>query len=183
MEKKQCEHIWFDDVLRYETYCEECGITYNDFICEEGRKKSEKYLSQKPKGIDWTKDNFYDAIGRPDLKPLDTQQNINQPIGSTTDFVINLDLKRKITQKHAQEINEIIQEKLRFQYDKGYDAGVKHYQQHIDEGIKKIEKEQAIDKSLYADGQKRIDVILENADKMICRRILDIIRKINETLL
>jgi len=49
----------------------------------------------------------------------------------------------KITQKHAQEIEEILQEKLRFQYDKGYDAGVKHYQQHIDEEIIKYSQKYA----------------------------------------
>ena len=53
----------------------------------------------------------------------------------------DLNLKGKITQKHSQEIEEIIQEKLRFQYDKGYDAGVKHYQQHIDEALRLYKQE------------------------------------------
>ena len=67
MDKEKCEHNWFDDSLRKETHCEKCGITYNDYLYEEERKQSEKFLPQKPKGIDWTKDNIYDAIGRPDL--------------------------------------------------------------------------------------------------------------------
>ncbi len=29
----------------------------------------EKQLEKLDKGIDWSKDNVYDAIGRPDLKP------------------------------------------------------------------------------------------------------------------
>ena len=80
---------------------------------------------------------------------LDTQQNINQPIGSTTDFIIEIIKQHFQTtlptdaENCAQEINEIIQEKLRFQYDKGYDAGVKHYQQHIDEALNLYQVEYA----------------------------------------
>jgi len=81
-------------------------------------------------------------------------------------IITKLNLKGKITQKHSQEINEIIQEKLRFQYDKGYDAGVKHYQQHIDEALTLYKQEYA---NKQIDGRPNGWTVLED------------IKKINET--
>lgn len=56
-----------------ELKCERCGLETSDienglcYICQD---------DNKDKGIDYSKDNVFDAIGRPDLKPLDDFQKI-----------------------------------------------------------------------------------------------------------
>jgi len=94
---------------------------------------------------------------------LDTQQNINQPIGSTTDFVINLDLKGKITQKHAQEIEEIIYEKLLDGWNAGFRSGKIKQRNEIDEALRLYKQEYA---NKQIDGRPNGWTVLEDIKKI-----------------
>jgi len=60
-----------------------------------------------------------------------------------TKIIEKLSLEGKISQVHAEEIEEIIQGELSKRYTKGLDVGLMNgkriWKQHINEGIKKIE--------------------------------------------
>jgi hypothetical protein len=40
----ECSHNWFDDNFKGFTYCDKCGISYNDYIHE---KERQELLNQK----------------------------------------------------------------------------------------------------------------------------------------